>query len=223
MDTIPIQFYSAVGVIVAALIGGFLSLLSLTTSKDQKVSELRYEWITAFRDELATLLAELLWTEFWAEQFKSNSANSGKNPWAEDAYKNSYVTISKSATSLRLRLKRHVKDASLRDADIKFLNKLDQVLLEEWEFLTVTRVESFSRELRELASPILNSEWQRIEQGELGHRTLKGLAVAVLIAGLLGVVLVGTRLSKLPTHPGQLAPVATAPQSGPAPTTQPVK
>jgi hypothetical protein len=187
------------------------------------VSELRYEWITAFRDELATLLAELNWSEFWAEQFNKNSANSGKNAWTEDAYKNSYVTIAKSASSLRLRLNRHVKDSSQRDANINFLNKLDEVLQKEWTSLNAARVQSFSRELRELASPILNSEWQRIEQGESGHRTLKGLAVTVLVAGLLGVVVVGAWLSKLPSRPGQQVPVAGAPHSGPPPTTEPVK
>ncbi len=218
MDAIPIQFYSAVGAIVAALIGGFLSLLSLTTSKDQKVSELRHEWITAFRDELATLLAELNWSEFWAEQFRQNAANAGKNPWTEDAYKNSYVTIAKSAASIRLRLDRHAKDASLRDASIKFLDKLDEVLQKEWTSLTAAKVQEFSRQLRELASPILQSEWRRIEQGEAGHRTLKRLAVAVLIAGLLGVLAVGVWLSRLPFRPGQQAPVSGAPQSGPAPT-----
>ena len=223
MDAIPIQFYSAVGAIVAALIGGFLSLLSLTTSKDQKVSELRHEWITAFRDELATLLAELNWSEFWAEQFRQDAANTGKNPWTEDAYKSSYVTMAKSVASIRLRLNRHAKDASLRGANVKFLDKLDEVFQREWTALTAAKVEQFSRELRELASPILQSEWRRIEEGEAGHRTLKRLAEAVLVAGLLGVIAVGVWISRLASRPGRQAPISGAVQSGPAPTMEPAK
>jgi hypothetical protein len=223
MDTIPIQLFSAVGVIVAALIGGFLSLLSLVTSKDQKVSDLRYEWITAFRDELATLLAELNWSEFWAEEFKKNAANAGRNPWTEDAYKNSYLTIAKSATSLRLRLNRHVEDASLRVASGKFLKKLDEVLQDKWTSLITADLEPFSRELRELAAQILSSEWKRIEQGESGQRTLKKIAIGVLIVGVLGVVVVGAWLFRLPPLQSQQTPIAGAPQSGPTLTTRPVK
>ena len=46
----------ALGAITAALITGFLSLLGLIISKEQKTSEFRQQWIDALRQELAEFL-----------------------------------------------------------------------------------------------------------------------------------------------------------------------
>ena len=57
MNTFPIQALIPIGVITAALIAGFFSLLNLIVSKEQKVSEFRQQWIDSLRQELADHIA----------------------------------------------------------------------------------------------------------------------------------------------------------------------
>lgn len=45
------------GVMFAAIVGGFFSFVSLISSKEQKVSEFRQQWIDGLRDELSTLFS----------------------------------------------------------------------------------------------------------------------------------------------------------------------
>src|SRR2546430_14917042 len=104
MDISPIQFYSAIGAIIAALIGGFLSLLSLVTSKDQKISELRNQWIAEFRKELSELIAEVRYATFWVDCFRLDLANSSKDPRVNETYKAAYLIFGKALTSLKLRI-----------------------------------------------------------------------------------------------------------------------
>ena len=115
MDFIPIQYYAAVGAIVAALIAGFLSLLSLVSSKDQKLSELRHEWITDFRKEIADLASETRYIKFWLEQFRLDPANKDKSAILEEKYKNAYLSISKAVTLLGLRINPNVSNKKLKE------------------------------------------------------------------------------------------------------------
>lgn len=198
----PIQFYSAMGAIVAALIAGFLSLLSLVTSKDQKLSELRHEWISEFRKELSELVAEVRYSKFWVERFLEDSRNHGKNPYVQDTYKSSFLAISKSVSSLGLRVNPDVSDKKLRTLNTVFLEKLKNLKIGYSE-ATATDAEILSDELRDAARPILQSEWQYIEKGEVGHRILKIVAALVLVLGLFGVVaVVDTKFTNIaPTPP----------------------
>lgn len=218
MEIVPAQFYSAMGAIFAALIAGFLSLLSLVTSKDQKLSELRHEWITDFRKELSELIAEVRYSEFWAEQFRNNPVNVGKNPYLEDVYKSAFLSISKSVSSLGLRINPRASNKKLRTLNEAFLVKLNELKTTYWK-LTWAQADTLTAELREIAGPILQSEWQHIERGELGHRILKIVAGSVLVLGLVGVVLIGMRLAHI-TSPSVLeAPTPQVP-SQPVPSTK---
>jgi hypothetical protein len=188
MDVTPIQFYSAIGAIVAALIGGFLSLFSLVTSKEQKLSELRHEWISDFRKELAELIAEMRYSSFWADQFLAEPTNAGKNPYITSDYKTSYLPFAKAFSSLRLRLNPNEANEQRRKLYSAFLSKMDEIGA-AWKGITFERAETLTRELRDLATPLLQSEWKRIEEGNAEHRVLKGCAIAVLSGGLVGVIL----------------------------------
>ena len=57
MDSLPPQVLIPVGVILAALIGGFFSLISLIISKEQKTSEFRQQWIDSLRQEISDHIA----------------------------------------------------------------------------------------------------------------------------------------------------------------------
>jgi hypothetical protein len=55
MDIPPL----ALGVIIAAVITGFISFAGLILAKEQKTSEFRQSWIDSLREEMSEYLAQL--------------------------------------------------------------------------------------------------------------------------------------------------------------------
>lgn len=47
------------GVMFAAIVGGFFSFISLISSKEQKVSEFRQEWINSLRNSVSLYVSSL--------------------------------------------------------------------------------------------------------------------------------------------------------------------
>jgi len=218
MEIAPIQFYSAMGAIIAALIAGFLSLLSLVTSKDQKISELRHQWIADFRKELSELNAEVSYSMFWVEEFHKDPANRDKNPYFERTFKSAYLSISNSYTSLSLRIDSKGPTRNLRTLNQEFLTTLTD-LREKYPTLTSEQARSLTTELREKAAPILRAEWEHIKKGEMGHRILKLAAGLILVLGLVGAVVGAVKLAHIASPSlaepriGSQIPSQVAPQS----------
>jgi hypothetical protein len=57
---LPATVLVGVGAIIAASITGTVSFINLITSKDQKTSEFRQEWINSLRDDIAEFLAHVV-------------------------------------------------------------------------------------------------------------------------------------------------------------------
>lgn len=51
----PPTIFIALGVIVAALVAGFFSFLSLVSAKENKVSEFRLTWLNGLRNEIVVV------------------------------------------------------------------------------------------------------------------------------------------------------------------------
>jgi len=221
MDITPAQFYSAIGAIIAALIGGFLSLLTLITSKDQKISELRNEWISDFRKELAELIAEVRYAIFWVDQYLADPANTGKNPYLDETYKTAYLCFAKAFNSIKLRIDPDERSKKRRKLNAALSAKLTEIS-KGWKTLNSESAETLTRELRECAEPLLKFEWKSIERGSFGHVVLKWAAVIILVLGLSGVAIVGVKFAHInpgpseqkiqPTNPASPSPSATNPQ-----------
>lgn len=60
MPDFPVQALIPIGAIVAALVAGFFSVLSLIVSKEQKISEFRQQWIDSLRQELSDHMAAVV-------------------------------------------------------------------------------------------------------------------------------------------------------------------
>lgn len=56
-DLVPSNVFVAIATVVAAVIAGLISVVTLTLSKEQKTSEFRQAWIDGLRQDLAEFLA----------------------------------------------------------------------------------------------------------------------------------------------------------------------
>jgi hypothetical protein len=59
VDTVPVNLFIPIGAIVAALVAGLFSFFNLVLSKEQKLSELRQDWIDGLRNDLAEHIAAI--------------------------------------------------------------------------------------------------------------------------------------------------------------------
>ncbi len=60
MEQLPAQAFIAAGAILAAVIAGAFSFLSLVMSKEQKVSEFRQDWINSLREDICKFVSAIV-------------------------------------------------------------------------------------------------------------------------------------------------------------------
>ena len=176
MDIPPI----ALGVIIAAVITGFISFAGLILAKEQKTSEFRQSWIDSLREEMSEYLAQLgvlvlaheLLMKRKTEVTNSDIAEVAKN------VRSNILEVIKLKAKLRLRL---------NPSDHAYLI---QQLHEIHEF--VDSVDTNHAEFQPLedaliksTQKILEGEWHRVKRGEHPFRFAKGVAIAILLLGLV--------------------------------------
>lgn len=60
MEQLPAQAFIAAGAVLAAVIAGAFSSLSLVMSKEQKVSEFRQDWINSLREDICKFVSAIV-------------------------------------------------------------------------------------------------------------------------------------------------------------------
>jgi hypothetical protein len=197
MNDVPAQAFVALGAITAAFIAGFFSFLNLITSKEQKVSEFRQEWIDAFRCELSELTAALFHIKYYldAYSFDSTRSNEAQAQTIASTLRDSHETYSRTVTSLLLRVNPSEKNKARAALGTSFLATF-QALRDSFNQGNYSKACDLSRELRERAIPLLKSEWVRVKKGELVYRVSKGIAAALIVIALVGLGIASYNWSK---------------------------
>lgn len=158
----------ALGAIIAALITGAVSLLSLIISKESKTSDFRQAWVDALRAETTELISEY---RLYSHRRAAGIPSSG------DA--NSLLKIRASQTSIRLRMK---PSEDLTKAAVKVLDEMDDLLARgDW---TVLGSEDVARRLEATIQPILKENWERVKSGEPWFQFTRWLVAGVIIIAL---------------------------------------
>lgn len=170
----------AVGVIVAALIAGVVSLLGLIISKEQKISEFRKAWIDSLRSEISALISHAN-----AIHGARGTSLGGAEAWK--LVRPDLLGINAATASIRLRLNPKEKEAAAVLTEMETLEKLfapgsamDQNTIDETEKRLVAKTQV-----------LLKQEWTRVQQGEQVYRVAKAAALAVLIACVLALLAMG--------------------------------
>ncbi|TLX51646.1 hypothetical protein CWC31_05770 [Pseudoalteromonas ruthenica] len=185
MSDIPVNVLVPVGVIIAALIAGAFSFLSLVLTKEQQISQLRQNWIDALRDDIPKYIAALVATEeiYWAMNQKHGDAVDVLARSMETKEEHQELAIAYSSIMMRLNpddKSEHQK--ALRKSLVKSKTLANDGKWDE----SAAMVDS----IREFAQLTLKEEWERVKVGEPSFVNSKRVAVigvvtALLVAGLV--------------------------------------
>lgn len=185
MSDIPVNVLVPVGVIIAALIAGAFSFLSLVLTKEQQISQLRQNWIDALRDDISKYIAALVATEeiYWAMNQKHGDAVDVLARSMETKEEHQELAIAYSSIMMRL----NPDDKSERQKALRTSLVKSKTLANDgkWDE-SAAMVDS----IREFAQLTLKEEWERVKVGEPSFVNSKRVAVigvvtALLVAGLV--------------------------------------
>jgi len=188
--------------ILAALIAGAVSLVAITLSKEQKISEFRQAWIDALRADLASFLSS---ARAFARAMDARnvhgveSKDPGKTLFTLEKVGEIRATAAESYYRIKLRL-------NPGEADHKELLRLlwqaidDQNAVLKGDGAVQRDVLAAVDRAADFAGPVLKAEWKRVKEGEKPYRSIRVSATIIVVLALLAFVLMWGREGKKTTQ-----------------------
>jgi hypothetical protein len=191
----------AIGAVLAALIAGFFSFVSLVSAKESKVSEFRLSWIDGLREEIARFTASI----HELVRLKGHMHDLTAKEWL-DATAEPYRNARESLTAIQLRLNPKHVDEQPNSSEAKLMRQI-QLMREAFLKAEYDQVVDGVDQVRVLAAPLLKNEWERVKVGELAFRRVRLAAALLLLVGLSLLALAGYRLTLGPQPEPQASPI----------------
>ena len=170
----------AIGVIVAALIAGLVSLLGLIISKEQKVSGFRQAWIDSLRSEICALISHANAIHGAATAKYDNAAEAWR------MVREDFLGINSAAASIRLRL--NPKESSSATV-LQIIEELEAILSPN-PVTDHQQLNDIEKRLVSSAQVLLKQEWKRVRSGERVYRYAKVVALVFLATSVLALFVV---------------------------------
>jgi len=200
--------------ILAALIAGAVSLVTITLSKEQKISEFRQAWIDALRADLASFFfsSRAFSRAMEARRIHGiESKDPGKVLFTPEKIGEIRATAAESFYRIKLRL-------NPDEAEHKELLRLlwqaiaDQNVSLQGVGPTHDEVLAAVDRAADFAGPVLKAEWKRVKEGEKPYRVIRISATVVVIVALIAFAVVWIQGDKKPNQaPDRTAPSVTPP------------
>lgn len=193
MDSIPSNWLlPAVGAIIAALIAGLFSFFNLILSKEQKLSELRQNWINELRDDISMWIAGLYAMEYQNRFYKNYENMDNVEHYWMTTTKEIANQISISYTRILLRLNPNDKNEHQKEL-ISLMRVVRDLSLDA----NYTVAIEYIPKIRECAQWVLKAEWERVKKGEPTFFWSKRITLLILA---IVVVLLGYFTLQIPNH-----------------------
>ena len=169
----------------AAIVGGFFSFVSLVSSKEQKVSEFRQEWINGLRGDLSVFFSSARALCRTMQETRSpNTTDDDIQDFKFGKEKIGHMRLAGADALYRVKLRlnknepEHKELQRLLETAIKIQNRINiDKGLDYTEALdAIERASNYSQD-------ILKSEWERVKNGEPSYRRSKNFAVTILVVG----------------------------------------
>jgi hypothetical protein len=178
--------------ILVALIAGAVSLLTITLSKEQKVSEFRQAWIDALREDLATFLS---CARAFARAMDARNSHGietddpGKKPFTSEKLGEIRSKAVEAYYRIKLRLNPE-EEAHKELLRLLWQAIVDQNAVLESNALPRINVLGSIDRAADFASPVLKTEWRRVKEGERPYRVARNAAIIVVILSLVSIAIV---------------------------------
>ncbi|SEN35768.1 hypothetical protein [Nitrosomonas marina] len=176
------------GAMFAAIVAGFFAFMNLISSKEQKVSEFRQDWINCLRDSVSNYISSLTYLSTLYKHY-TESTNPKKDKFemargVEDVYSK----VNTSYNDIVFRINENEKNPKGRKINDRFLKALS-VTRQHYNKSEFSKARNSCDELREATKPLLKFEWVRVKSGEQNYRIAKIVSIIVLIIGIVIAVL----------------------------------
>jgi hypothetical protein len=184
----------ALGAIGASIVAATISLVGLTVTKEQKISELRQAWIDSLRSELSELIAHAHGIH------GASSAQFTTRIELWKAVKENFEGINRVSASIELRLNPAEATSQTILACVKEL----EVLIASDAPINFVAMQAIERRLVSASQSFLKDEWKRVKRGEPTYRFAKLLSW-VGLAALIGTLLLVGVMNPAPLDGGKVA------------------
>lgn len=194
MHTLPQHLWVPLGAILAALIGGMFSFLALVISKENKVSELRQNWIDELRQEMAEFLASIRMVEYKTRVLRMKHKGKPIPPEEqEQAISEHYEPGLIAVNEILLILNPKGRGNSLSQ---KLVTEIG-VIQEAYKNNKHAEGCAHAPKAREACQELLKFEWERVKEGErIYYWSKRAFALLVMICTILIVVLFAKQVFK---------------------------
>ncbi|WP_104028480.1 hypothetical protein [Vibrio jasicida] len=174
------------GVMFASILTGFFSFINLVSSKEQKVSEFRQEWVKELRNSIAEYIATLQQVTHVAIIFHEDTDTEMTNLQFSKEIESAFISAIKAYNDIVLRVNSCEKNANSNQINNQFLTALEKTreLFNHDDPRKLQEVNDSCEALRAAAKPLLKSEWNRVKDGEPVFRWSKNVAIALLILSI---------------------------------------
>lgn len=197
-DPIPSNVFVAIATLGAAIIAGLISIVTLTLTKEQKVSEFRQAWIDGLRHDLSEFFAAARAMARVLEEIAAFGDKYSSHPFTISAEKVGEIRHAVSIAFYRIKLRLNSEEAE----HVELLRLLGQVTEVQNQQLrdqssAATAVLQAIEVAADFARPVLKAEWKRVKQGEPQYRTVRNwlLSGVLLFCVFFGWLLVSTRIA----------------------------
>lgn len=172
-----------IGVMFAAIVGGFFSLMNLVSSKEQKVSEFRQDWINSLRESISSYIASLYYLSTLYKHYVEQHPDKKNRFEMTKGVEETYSQVNKMYNDIIFRINDNEKKPHLKKLNDDFLVALEESreLFNKNEF---KEVKVSCNKVRNYAKPLLKTEWERVKSGEPAYRYSKYFAVIILAIGI---------------------------------------
>lgn len=195
ITSIPPTVFVAFGVITAALLTGFFSIMNMVSAKENKVSEFRLTWIDGLREEIAKYASAAQELVRVSDRFKGQDFHTQqekhdlKIEWYKET-RDAFSRATESLSKIQLRLNpEHIKNhPESPEASLMEAVKTARDFSAQGDFKSV--LESCS-DIRAAAAPILKSTWDLVKRGEPGYRRIRTYSLMTITTGFYFIVIFG--------------------------------
>jgi len=193
LTSLPPTVFVAFGVITAALLTGFFSIMNMVSTKENKVSEFRLSWIDGLRNEIAeyTSAAQEIYrarnpTKFSGEPFHTDAEKHNLEIEFYKETKEAYARAIENLSKIQLRLNpEHIREKP-EGAEAKLMEAvLKARRLRNKDFKEVLQC---CEEIRTAAAPILKNTWDLVKRGEPRYRIIRTTSLFTILLGFYAII-----------------------------------
>ena len=173
-DPVPSNVFIAIATVVAAVIAGLISVVTLTLTKEQKTSEFRQAWIDGLRQDLSEFFASARAMARASEELAAFGNQYTSMPFTMPAGQIGAIRQAVAVAFYRIKLRLNAEETEHKE----LLRLLTRITDEQNQQLHTQAFDSSNviaaiETAAENACPVLKAEWNRVKRGEPQFRLIR--------------------------------------------------